>query len=65
MWEEKKKRKKRNCSTRPGLVRHKTGHHDTPCGSDLDYCSAVTVADMVESWDLHNFLIQIANYACE
>jgi hypothetical protein len=62
MWEEKKKR---NCSNRLGLVRHKIGPHDTPCGSDFDYCSAVTVADMVESWDLHNFLIQIANYPCE
>jgi hypothetical protein len=37
----------------------------TTTGSDLITVAAATVADMVESWDLHNFLIQIANYACE
>jgi hypothetical protein len=27
--------------------------------------AAITVAVMVKSWTMHNFLIQILNYACE
>jgi hypothetical protein len=63
----RKRRKGRNGTARLGQRCFDTDSVTTTphAGPTWINVAAVTVADMVKSRDLHNFLIQIANYACE